>query len=676
MRFIYYLLFICLIFKQSHSVEKYEKFIDKKELVKHFTIEEIENIKIPKEWKLIKDIKYYDEVIKDYYAKLGSPKIVRDLHMTNGDNLCFEHLKKFDSIKYKTSTEFFTEGTYLDWDSCIMYTKYRQFKGNPQKKIPDRNTDLLKNYLLYYSSTDSFILQQDSNHYSYYSTLSMLAQMYAIEKPYLGFTKNEIEMVEDWFIKRASVGFADSKHSFIRGNCKFPLEYDEKEINRTAKLNAKKIPLYEVKTKSKYRGVDECGSLGTRHAFTRLLIGLLANNQTLFDKGIIDLKYLLTFIDSNGVFMPYAARGGLAISYSANILNDISVFAEIFHSLGINFYEISIPAGIKIKDVMNFHYTIWDDVVPEELIRYAKLNFGNKTHDWTELLKPKHERKKGRLGVYLPGVKEAHIKMSIRYVQEYRKDIYKNFIEEEDYGQNFFGANRALNLHAILRANERYEANVIRVQKEKEIVALNKKRLKKNAERLMKEKKLQKEEQNKRYENLLSLIKYQKQNNHYLLPKTDLIFNQTQNPIFNVKREFELKSARIRGSIRLSGEPLKDINPDLSNILIHFDRLDIKLALLQADDIKAVGYFISDPPFKKILYEVNEKIFNKCGKLLKNKNWLVIVTEINSSNDKVIKQQKCIRNTYLEQAEEVQLLYKIFLKSSPSIKDYLTSILN
>ena len=47
-----------------------------------------------------------------------------------------------------------------------MYAKFRQFFGNTLKNIPDRNTDLLKNYLLYYSSTDSFKLQQGDNHYS------------------------------------------------------------------------------------------------------------------------------------------------------------------------------------------------------------------------------------------------------------------------------------------------------------------------------------------------------------------------------------------------------------------------------------------------------------------------------------------------------------------------------
>ena len=673
MKIVLYLLFIIFIFNNSYSNEKYrkyEKFINKKNLVNHFTIKEIENIKIPKDWALVKDIKFYDAVIKEYYTRMPSPKIVSELQINNGDQVCFEHLKKFDSINYETETKFWKTGTTLDWDSCIMYAKFRQFKGNVLNKSTLRNTDLLKNYLLYYSSTDSFILQQDSVHYSYYSILSMLAKMYAIEKPNLGFTKDEIVMVENWFVKRASVGFADSKYSYNRGNCKFPLKYDKKGIKKTAKLYAKgdATPLYEGKTK--YRGGDECGSLGTRHAFTRLLIGLVANDQSLFDKGIIDLKYFLSFIDSNGVFMPYAARGGAAISYSSDFLYFISVFAEIFHSLGINFYEIVIPSGIKIKDAIDFHYTIWGDEVPEELIRYSKLNFGNKNHDWTELLKPIQERKgshngSGKMGIYLPGTKETFIRLSTRYAQKYRKDIFKNINEwGVRYEGPIFGANRALNLHAIVRANERYEANIINIQKEKEILAQKEKERVKDL--AQKEK-----ERVKDYENLLSSLNLKKENNLYLLPSTNLKFNKTQNPIINVKREFEIVSVRIRGDININKKSLTKINPDLSHVLKHFDQLDLKIALLEDRDVKAVGYFLIDPPFEDFMHSINKEIFNKCGRLLKNENWLVIVTEVDVNNKEVTKHQKCIKNSYSEQEVTVALLYKIFLKSAPSIWNYL-----
>ena len=93
----YLIIFIFLVFNISNiSAFSYEKLIDKRELVKHFSIKEIENIKIPKDWSLVKDIKYYDEVVQAYYKDITSPKIVRELQANNGDQLCFDHLKKFD----------------------------------------------------------------------------------------------------------------------------------------------------------------------------------------------------------------------------------------------------------------------------------------------------------------------------------------------------------------------------------------------------------------------------------------------------------------------------------------------------------------------------------------------------------------------------------------------------
>ena len=670
-------LFLIIIISFNIPAFSYEKLIDKKELVKHFTIKEIENIQIPEEWSLVKDIKYYDEVIQDHYKDMGSPKIVREFQANNGDKICFDHLKKFDSIIYKTSEEAFKMGTSLDWDSCIMYAKFRQFFGNTLKKIPDRNTDLLKNYLLYYSSTDSFKLQQGDNHYSYWKTLSMLAQMYSIEKDHLELSDKEIKMINEWFISRATVDLMDIKLQAKRGRCKIPNEYDEEDVLRTAKIYASgnAEPIFQGKTK--YRGADDCGTISNAHTVTRLLIGLITNNQELFDKGIIDLKYLMTFIDKDGVYVPYAYRGGLAISYSREFLFYFSVFAEIFHTLDINFYEITVPSGIKIKDAFDFHYTIWDDIVPNEIIKYAKLNFGNKKHDWTELLKPKKERKTDGLGVYLPGWKETMIRQSIRYVQTYRNDLFGNFDDQlyrKSLGyreQNLFGANHALNLHAVIRANERYEGYYKNIEDEKQLVALNQKRLKENAKKLKMEKQLQLEDQMEKFNELISLSKYIKEEQFLIIDNNQLNFIATQNPIINDNKEFELKSARIRGKLVYFNQNLKYFNPDKSNILYHFDKLEFKTAVIKDGDTEAVGFFISDPPFDKYLLDINKKIVEKCGRLIKSNKWLVILTKTNVNNKKIINQQKCNRKNYLQEGEEIQLLYKIISKSATTVRNYL-----
>ena len=105
----------------------------------------------------------------------------------------------------------------------------------------------------------------------------------------------------------------DIKLQAKRGRCKIAKEYDEEDVLRTAKIYASgnAEPIFQGKTK--YRGADDCGTISNAHTVTRLLIGLITNNQELFDKGIIDLKYLMTFIDKDGVYVPYAYRGGWRI---------------------------------------------------------------------------------------------------------------------------------------------------------------------------------------------------------------------------------------------------------------------------------------------------------------------------------------------------------------------------
>ena len=115
------------------------------------------------------------------------------------------------------------------------------------------------------------------------------------------------------------------------------------------------------------------------------------------------------------------------------------------------------------------------------------------------------------MGVYLPGWKETMIRQSIRYVQTYRNDLFGNFDDQlyrKSLGyreQNLFGANHALNLHAVIRANERYEGYNKNIEDEKQLVALNQKRLKDNAKRLKLKKQQELEEQIKKFNELILL---------------------------------------------------------------------------------------------------------------------------------------------------------------------------
>ena len=69
--------------------------------------------------------------------------------------------------------------------------------------------------------------------------------------------------------------------------------------------------------------------------------------------------------------------------------------------------------------------------------------------------------------------------------------------------------------------------------------------------------------------------------------------------------------------------------------------------------------------------DINKKIVEKCGRLIKSNKWLVILIKTNVNNKKIINQQKCTRKSYLQEGEKIQLLYKIISKSAPTVRNYL-----
>ena len=185
------------------------------------------------------------------------------------------------------------------------------------------------------------------------------------------------------------------------------------------------------------------------------------------------------------------------------------------------------------------------------------------------------------------------------------------------------------------------------------------------------ERQLQLEDQMEKFNELISLSKYIKEDQFLIIDNNQLNFIATQNPIINDNKEYEFKSARIRGQLKYFNQNLKYFNPDKSNILYHFDKLEFKTAFLKDGETEAVGFFISDPPFDKYLLDINNKIVEKCGRLIKSNKWLVILTKTNVNNKKIINQQKCTRKNYLQEGEEIQLLYKIISKSAPTVRNYL-----
>jgi hypothetical protein len=398
-----------------------------------FSLPAIENIKVPDNWSLVKNYEAYRQVIENSYQHFGKslPGRHKLKFTSDGDKECLNHLKFFDEYRQE-EPGMWQFGKTLDWDFCFGLMVMRNFKANPFGRSGKGDTTLLKNILLHYASNDLFKMAKNDKygHYAFWKGLSMMAASYSIERAHMGLSREEQKAIDNWFKDRAKVNITDHRRNI-------------------------KCVMWSPSTS------NDCGSVRFAHTLTRLLIGLTIQDQVIFDLGIGDLKYLLSFVGEDGVHYGMGQRGGLAISYSVQVPYYFSVYAEIFDTLGKNFYEIELPSGVKISDVFDFHYTILGDDVPKALIKYARLDHGNKGYSHTELFKPINERKgqhnpsnPGDLGVYLPGRLETMIRNSIRYVEQYRVDLLPFFEEELNEPTNLFGGNHPLVVHAIVRANQ------------------------------------------------------------------------------------------------------------------------------------------------------------------------------------------------------------------------------
>ena len=131
--------------------------------------------------------------------------------------------------------------------------------------------------------------------------------------------------------------------------------------------------------------VSDCND--TRHKVTmvKLIMGLATANQKLFDEGVEAFHYLSQFYDANGVFMGNAMRGGQALHYSQSWLQLMSMTAEILATAGYNLMDHVMPNGMTYSEIMSYQYDmLWSQDV-SDVYPYAKLEVGQKGKAWIKI---------------------------------------------------------------------------------------------------------------------------------------------------------------------------------------------------------------------------------------------------------------------------------------------------
>lgn len=201
---------------------------------------------------------------------------------------------------------------------------------------------------------------------------------------------------------------------------------------------------------------NTCGGILWAQMQGQLLLGLRTQNQALFEKGIETLKWNLNFFDDEGIFIPYAAgKGAHALDYTAQIPHYLGVLTEIFATLGYDFLEHKIPAGLSIKQVLDGQVKVFAD--HKLLLKYNASERGlfkgfgwsfDKLNNWDSEQAPTLTTYRWTMADYKKWAPEEarrlasyswtqFARQAARYVDQHRPDLAKyHSLDYVAYGEN------------------------------------------------------------------------------------------------------------------------------------------------------------------------------------------------------------------------------------------------
>ena len=334
------------------------------------------DIKLPEQWQFISDYQKYNSITRrNNFVPLRGP----ENNPANG--VCEKIFQNWNKHAGKQNQQLIR---------CWHNLQHRQYHG-------DR--DMLKNLMLYWSETNS-IRHPRSFHgsYDYHEFWAYLLEAYAIDYPRFDFTLQQRTQVNEWIRKELT--------SLTLKN------YDSSNQSR---------PRCVKITQTTY--VDDCGSTRFRYTYTKMLAGLMLNNQDLWDEGIDSLQYVTTMFDANGIHVGMASRGNRAMSYYKDIPYYMSMYVEILDTVGYDFLNHTMPEGKKVHQVLRTAFdNVWNDDAGV-FLEYAKRDIGTGPDNipWTDLLKPWKQREKDTSGP------QSAVRQSMRYWKKYEPGLGDEF---------------------------------------------------------------------------------------------------------------------------------------------------------------------------------------------------------------------------------------------------------
>ena len=281
--------------------------------------------------------------------------------------------------------------------SCIATVALEFYRSGSMTHFEPTLVNIAKtDPLTYVTKANDF----SSDRYNARAVMTVYGAFYAYYYDFFSFDAETRQLVDDYFEKKLTYLNMDAVG-----------EYKEQRF-----CDPRKPKRIGVKSDGR-ADIDTCESNRWKATIAQLLLGMRLKNETLFQRGIYNTKFMLLFFDDEGIFIPWATRGALAMHYSNEVPRFLSKLTEIYHALGYDFLEHELETGMRVKDLYKTYFNIYDN--KDILNKYANRRYAEKGENYAQYQKRSTEEELRRWNL----TKESFARESMRYITRYRPDL-------------------------------------------------------------------------------------------------------------------------------------------------------------------------------------------------------------------------------------------------------------
>jgi hypothetical protein len=353
----------------------------------HYKTSQLRNVKIPK------DFDFVDERRLRFLMEQGEYRLYAKQWANNGPqngdrykvNGCKNILQHFLMANDNKPVQIWTRdgkklmvlnnGNHEIMNSC--HNSVTMLMHQDYKYAINEMSDIILHHATYQNVREAYLHPKDGiNHMQYqkYIVMSHTAEFYAYFKDLMPLAPPEHEVIKDYF------------DTIFAGNV-FHTQQRRAQCNiNNPSLNASTKNRFGANGQSGI-GINGCGSYAFQMVNASLLYSMSTNNAVLFEQAKKNATHMLGSFDDEGIQTAQASRGAMAWGYHTDVTMNLSYMAEIFNSIGYDFYEHKMPrSGIKVKDVMFKHWeAINDHTVLSKYAKYNKGVFEKWTPEWDKI---------------------------------------------------------------------------------------------------------------------------------------------------------------------------------------------------------------------------------------------------------------------------------------------------